>query len=46
MFNVTNSRLPPVWEIAAHQAVAGGVYDGVFLCCPFSYEMSWMRSWT
>ena len=27
-------------------AVAGGVYDGVFLCCLFSYEMSWMSSWT
>ena len=21
-------------EIAVHLAVAGGVYDGVFLCCP------------
>ena len=20
------------------------VYDGVFLCCPFSHEVSWMRS--
>ena len=25
-----------VWEIAVHLAVAGGVYDGVFLYCPFS----------
>ena len=25
---------------------AGGVYDGVFLHCPFSHEMSWMTSWT
>ena len=33
-------------EIAVHLAVAGGVYDGVFLCCPFSHEMSWMGSWT
>ena len=24
----------------------GDVYDGVFLCCPFLHEMSWMRSWT
>ena len=26
--------LPPVWEIhvAVHLAVAGGVFDGVFLC--------------
>ena len=22
--------------IAVHLAAAGGVYDGVFLCCPFS----------
>ena len=21
-----------------------GVYGGVFLCCPFSHEVSWMRS--
>ena len=27
-------------------AVAGDVSDGVFLCCPFSHEMSLMRSWT
>ena len=26
--------------------VAGDVFDGVFLCCPFSHEMSWMRSGT
>ena len=26
-------------------AIAGDVFDGVlFLCCPFSHEMSWMRS--
>ena len=24
----------------------GGVYGGVFLCCPFSNEMFWMKSWT
>ena len=24
--------------------VAGDVFDGVFLCCPFSHELSWMRS--
>ena len=23
-----------MWKIAVHLAVAGGVYDGVFLCCP------------
>ena len=37
---------PPLWETAVHLTVAGGVYDGVFLCWPFSHEMSWMRSWT
>ena len=26
-------------------AVAGDVFDGVFLCC-ISHEMSWMRSGT
>ena len=30
-----SSRWPPVWETAVHLAVAGGVFDGVFLCCPF-----------
>ena len=24
-----------MWEIAVHLAVAGGIYDGVFLCCFF-----------
>ena len=24
-----------VWEIAVHLVVAGGVFDGVFLCCRF-----------
>ena len=33
-------------EIAVHLAVAGGVFDGVFLCYPFLHEMSWMRSGT
>ena len=27
-----------MWEIAVHLAVACDVYDGVFLCCPFSLE--------
>ena len=44
MFVVEPDRL--VWGIAVHLAVVGDVYDGVFLCCPFSHEMSWMRSWT
>ena len=38
---VTTSR-----EIAVHLAVAGDVFDGVFLCFSFSLEMSWMRSGT
>ena len=33
-------------NIAVHLAVAGDVFDGVFLCCPFSHEMSWVRSGT
>ena len=37
---------PPVWDIAVHLAVVGDVFDGVFLCCPFSHEMSSMRSGT
>ena len=36
----------PAWEIAVHLAVAGDVFDGVFLWCPFSREMFWMRSGT
>ena len=24
-----------LWEIAVHLTVAGDVFDGVFLCCPF-----------
>ena len=34
-----------VWKIAIHLAVAGGVNDGVFLCCPFYQEMSWLVGW-
>ena len=33
-------------EIAFRLAVACGVCGGVFLCCPFSRRMSWMRSGT
>ena len=29
------SRWPPVWETAVHLALAGGVFDGFFLCCLF-----------
>ena len=32
--------------MAVYLAVAGDVFDCVFLCCPFTYEISWMRSWT
>ena len=32
------------FDIVSHLAVACDVYDGVFLCCPFSHEMSWIRS--
>ena len=28
------------------KSVAGGVCDGVFLCCPLSSGMSWMGSLT
>ena len=35
-----------MWEIAVDLAVASGVYESVFLCCPFSRGMSWMGSWT
>ena len=38
--------LPPVWETAVRLAVAGGIFDGVFLCCPFSHWVSWMRTGT
>ena len=31
-------------EIAVHLAIACGVYGDVFLCCPFSHEVSWMRT--
>ena len=27
-------------------AVASNVFGGVFLCCPFFHEMSWIRSGT
>ena len=33
-----------VEETASETVVACNVYYGVFLCCPFSHEMSWMRS--
>ena len=33
-------------KLLFHLAVAGDVFDGVFLCCPFSLEISWMRSGT
>ena len=33
-----------MWEIAVHLAVARGVYDGVFLCCPFLFPTR-CRGW-
>ena len=39
-----NKTETPVWERAVHLAVASGVFDGVFLCCPFCHEMFWMRA--
>ena len=35
-----------MWEVAVHLAVAGGAFGGVFLSCPFSLGVSWMRSGT
>ena len=32
--------------MAVYLIVAGDVFDGVFLCCLFSNEMSWMKSVT
>ena len=32
--------------IAVHMAVARDVFDYVFICCPFSHDISWMRSGT
>ena len=33
--------------MAVHLAAAGYAFGGgLFLCCPFSHEMSWMRSGT
>ena len=31
-------------EIVVHLAVAGNVFDGVFLCCQFFHDMCSMRS--
>ena len=35
-----------VWEMAVHMAVVLLCWRPRILCCPFSYEMSWMRSGT
>ena len=43
---MSDTPLPPLWETAIHLAAAGDIFDCVFLCCPFSHEMSWMRSGT
>ena len=31
--------------VTVHLAVAGGVFDGVFLCCPFSHEIFLDEIW-
>ena len=36
MFNVRLAGGHLYGKTAVHLAVAGGVFDGVFLCCPFS----------
>ena len=45
---MSNVRLASdhLWEIAVHLAVAGDVFGCVFLCCPLSHEMSWIRAET
>ena len=40
MFNVRLAGDHLLWEIAVHLAVAGDVFNGISLCCPFSHEMS------
>ena len=42
----------PVWETAVHLAVTGGVFDGIFLCCPFPTRclgwdlgLNWVGFW-
>ena len=40
MLNVRPAEDHLYGSIAVHLAVAGDVFDGVFLCCPFSHEMS------
>ena len=46
MLNIRLTGDHLLWKIAVHLAVTGDVSDDVFLCCPFSHEMSWMRSGT
>ena len=41
----SNSGMETFVTVCHHNvslAVARSVFDGVFLCCSFSYEMSWM----
>ena len=33
-------KMADLWEIAVHLAGACDVCGSVFLCCPFSHEMS------
>ena len=41
--NRSQGQVLRVWEVAARLVVDGGVFVGVFLCCPFSRGVSWMR---
>ena len=47
MLNVRLTAGHLLWKISVNLAVTREFFDGVlFLCCPFSHEMSWMRSGT
>ena len=43
MLNVRVAADHLYWEFAVHLDAADDVYNDVFLCGPFSHEMSWMR---
>ena len=46
MFNVRIAGDHLYLKMAVHLTVAGDVFDGLGLWCPFSHELSWMRSET
>ena len=43
-YSLINMELDHMQIDKVHLVVACGVYGDVFLCCPFSHEVSWMRS--